>query len=185
MYIFIFRDPIDVIASATLRWKAPFDLKYILKKARFIPIPDLPYYSLKYIGNRFSKLISNEDKLSYWGPKYNGFEEDAKTKNILEISAIQWKKSVELSYHSFKKMDKSKYIAVDYNTFVSKPNKELERIITFLGLDFPSEKINTIVENVSKKSLGKGYTQLSSEQVNRVKEIVGNTYQNIKKEFLL
>src|SRR5690606_6118161 len=51
-YIFIVRDGMDSVGSAKLRWTANLDLSYVLQKARFIPILDIPYYALKYARNR-------------------------------------------------------------------------------------------------------------------------------------
>lgn len=183
-YVFIFRDPIDVVSSAEIRWKAELDIKYILDKARFIPFKDIPFYASSYLVNRIKKFTNKEKRLSYWGPKYKGFEEDAHTLSALEISAIQWLKSVEASEKSFLKMDKSKYIAIDYNDFVNAPKEHVENILNFLGYRVDNKRISNSVNTVSNKSIGKGYEKLTQEELERVNAIVGDKYDKLKNTFL-
>jgi|SRR5699024_7271805 len=183
-YIFIFRDPIDVVPSAEKRWKANLDIKYILDKARFIPKKDIPYYACNYLNNRVKKLLNKERRLSYWGPKYEGFEKDAESLSALEISATQWLKSVEASESSFLKMDESKYITVDYNEFVNYPKEILKDIFQFLGKQVDNKKIEESVRTVSSDSIGKGYQSLARDELDNVNKIVGNKYQLLKQKFL-
>lgn len=183
-YIFIFRDPIDVVSSAELRWKASLDVKYILNKARFIPVRDIPYYGMNYFLNRSKKFFNKEKRLNYWGPKYKGFEEDARNLNALEISAIQWLRSVEASEKSFMNMDNSKYIAIDYNEFVQDPKEHVIRIMDFLKIKSNENKIGEFINGVSKNSIGKGYKTLSKDDLERVNRIVQNKYSELKHRFL-
>lgn len=183
-YVFIFRDPVDVVSSAEIRWKAELDFKYILQKARFIPTTDIPYYASSYLLNRTKKFFNKEKRLSYWGPKYKGFEKDALNLSAIEISAVQWLKSVEASERSFLNMDKSKYISIDYNEFVESPKKQLKNILTFLGQQIDEQEISESVRNVSAKSIGKGYKVLSGKELEKVNSIVGNKYETLKKTFL-
>ncbi|QHS23480.1 sulfotransferase family protein [Virgibacillus sp. MSP4-1] len=183
-YVFIFRDPIDVVSSAEIRWKSKLDLKYTLDKARFIPVGDLPYYASNYLVNRMKKFFNREKRLSYWGPKYQGFEKDAGALSALEISAIQWLKSVEASEKSFLNMDPSKYIAVNYNDFVKSPETQLNKILNFLGYDLNEQEISDSVKKVSSKSIGKGYDSLTKEEIKKVNAIVGNKYETLKNTFI-
>ncbi|NIK11798.1 sulfotransferase family protein [Alkalibacillus almallahensis] len=183
-YLFIFRDPIDVIASADKRWKASLDLKYTAKKARFIPKQDIPYYGGKYLLNRLQKFWNNEKRLSYWGPKYTGFENDAEKLSAVEISAKQWKKSVSNTMNSLLKMQESKYIAVEYNDLVRNPEKQIKFILDSLHIEYNYDKLKSICSEVSAKSIGKGYETLSDEEIAKINGIVGNTYQKLLDQFI-
>lgn len=183
-YIFIVRDPFDVVSSAKLRWKAKLDIKYIFDKARFVPISDLPYYSFNYFINRLKKITSKEKRLSYWGPKYFGFEEDAKKMSALELSAKQWLMSVNFSVNSFLNMDSKNYIFIDYNAFVLNPVIELKKILDFLEVDILIEEIEEMVKEVSSSSVGKGKNKLSKSEIEKVSSVVGNRYEEVKKIFL-
>ncbi|PWU67168.1 sulfotransferase family protein [Gracilibacillus dipsosauri] len=183
-YIFLFRDPMDVVASAELRWKAELDIKYLMAKARFIPKADIPYYGSKYLLNRINKILDKEKRLSYWGPKYIGFEEDAKRLSAIEISAQQWLKSVEASADAFCNMKKDQYLALDYNAFVNNPTYELKKILEFLKYSIDEQKLEEISANVSNKSIGKGYRTIKDSDMCLVKNIVGDKYSELKSEFL-
>lgn len=183
-YIFIFRDPIDVVASAAVRWRAKLDLKYILEKARFVPLTDIPFYGINYFFNRINRFTNPEKRLSYWGPKYIDFDKDALKYNSLEISAIQWLKSIEASKESFLKMDQNKYITIDYNEFVSKPDEKLSEICDFLSIDIKKREIKELVSNVSPKSIGKGKDMLRDKEIAEVHNIVGSKYEELKTTFL-
>ncbi|MDZ7846842.1 MAG: sulfotransferase [Owenweeksia sp.] len=56
-YIFIVRNGYDVTSSAMARWRATLDLDYILKKARYVPKSDIPYYASRYLANRIKKFF--------------------------------------------------------------------------------------------------------------------------------
>src|SRR5690625_4081830 len=74
-FIHIIRDGRDVVASSKKRWDAPLDIPYIMKKARYVPLTDLPYYAFKYMWNRIYRILSNEKRLASWGPRFNGIDE--------------------------------------------------------------------------------------------------------------
>ena len=59
-YIFIVRDGLDAVGSAMIRWRAELDFVYLLKKARYVPLSDLPYYAFRYFWNRVYRVVSVE-----------------------------------------------------------------------------------------------------------------------------
>ena len=67
-FIFIVRDGRDVVESALKRWVAPLDIPYIIKKARYIPLTDIPYYSIRYLWHRIYRVFSKINRVSFWGP---------------------------------------------------------------------------------------------------------------------
>ena len=73
-YVYIVRDGLDVVGSAKLRWTANLNIKYTLKKARFIPIFDLPFYFFNFFINRLHKFLSSQNRLSFWGPRFKGLD---------------------------------------------------------------------------------------------------------------
>ena len=50
-YVYIVRDGIDVAESAAIRWRANLNIFYILKKIRYVPFLDIPFYSFRYFLN--------------------------------------------------------------------------------------------------------------------------------------
>ena len=174
-YIFIVRDGLDVVGSARLRWKAPLDLTYILKKVRFIPALDIPFYALRYVANRIYKFLSREKRLSYWGPQFNGLDEALKEHSLEEVCALQWQACVESAEKAFLLMPEDKVIRVRYEDFVKSPQQQLSIILDFMGKLLPEEKIVEAVRFVSAKSLGKGRSALGEPSLEKIERLVSGT----------
>ncbi|AEI14054.1 hypothetical protein Flexsi_0366 [Flexistipes sinusarabici DSM 4947] len=171
-YVFIKRDLYDAVASAMKRWTAELDIKYILEKARFVPLTDLPYYASKYIWNRFYRFFSSEKRLAFWGPKLDNMDDLLGKYSLEEICAIQWKRCVEKSEESFRKIGNSKFIEIQYEDFVKAPKQNLQKICSFIGITPSTDEIRAAVSNVELRSVGKGIKSLNEEQVEKISAIV-------------
>lgn len=174
-YIFIVRDGVDAVGSATIRWKAKLDIPYILKKVRYVPLTDLPFYGLRYIGSRLYKLISKEQRLSFWGPQFNGLSEALEKHSLEEVCALQWQRCVDLSGRAFENMPDDKVVRVKYEDFVSHPVEELTRILLELNIPVEGEQVQEAVKTVTNRSIGKGRKALNDEQLKAVSELVSHT----------
>jgi hypothetical protein len=172
-YIYIYRDGIDAIGSARLRWTAKLDIPYLLEKVRFVPRLDLPYYAFRYFWSRVYRVFSSEKRLAFWGPKLHDMEEVIKKRTLNEVCAIQWQRCVDQADAALSAMPEGKVIRVKYEDFVSCPREELSRILLFLGYQLTSEVIAEAVAGVSNKSLGKGRAALGAEDVRRLEALVG------------
>ena len=94
-FIYIKRDMLDVVGSAKHRWKAPINLIYLLKKAQFVPIFDLPYYASKFILSRIHRFFSNEKELLS-GAFHREHALLLKKYSLIEICALQWSRCVKI-----------------------------------------------------------------------------------------
>ena len=92
-----------------------------------------------------------------------------------EVCAVQWQRCVELALAAFLEMDPSRWLAVSYETMVTTPERELERILDFLGLAFSREARREAVREVSATSVGKGRKALGDSEVRRLGSLVGDT----------
>ncbi len=173
-YIFIKRNPYDAVASAMKRWTAKLDIKYILKKARFVPLTDLPYYGSKYLWNRIYRLFSKEKRLAFWGPKLNNMESLLKQYSLEEICALQWKKCVNRANEAFQQINKSRVFKIDYEIFVQEPEEYLKQICNFLELDYKKSDIRNAVYDVKVNSVGKGRKQLRKDQIDKISSVINS-----------
>lgn len=171
-FVHIVRDGHDVVASAGKRWTASLDIPYLLRKARFVPPLDLPYYALRYLGARLHRLRDREGKLSFWGPRYIGMEEDLQRGSLVEVCARQWKRSVERALEDLAQLQQKQVLHLRYEAFVASPAAELARIGRFLGESWTEEQIQAAVAPVSRSSVGKGGRDLDAEQQAVAKEVV-------------
>jgi len=176
-YIFIYRDGIDAIGSAKLRWTAELDLSYILKKVRFVPIMDLPYYAVRYFWSRLHRLISRERRLAFWGPAFNNIQDILQRYTLNEVCALQWQCCVDNAEKAFSLMPDDKVIRVCYEDFVRYPERELKKILTFMQHEVPTEQITEAVKGVSSKSLDKGRKALGEKEVRHLESFVGETLE--------
>ena len=176
-YIYIVRDGRDVVASAMKRWKAELDFGYILTKARYVPVSDIPYYGSRYLVNRIYRLFSKEKRLASWGPRLDGMTSILATHNLSEVCAIQWRECVNQSDNSFKGMSGNQVHKLTYEAFVADPEKELKRICAFLGIPFPEERRAEIIGRISSGSVGKGHNDLGIQ----LKSVVPLMEETLKK----
>lgn len=175
-YIFLIRDGLDVIGSAQLRWKAELDITYLLRKARYVPCVDLPYYGFKYLGNRLSKIFSNEGRLSFWGPQLNNMDNLLTSYSLEQVCALQWQRCIEASEFYFNQMADEKIYRLRYEDFILSPVEEYLKICNFLGLTQPDDALlNKIKSRVSVSSIGKGRNTLTQQHLDEVLPMISNT----------
>lgn len=174
-YIFIYRDGIDATGSAKLRWTAKIDIRYVLAKARFVPVTDLPYYAVRYLWARLFRFVSQEKRLAFWGPALDGMQDLLKSHSLNGVCALQWQRCVEKAEDAFSAMPEDKVIRVCYEEFVRDPVFELKRILAFMEVMASDEEITDAVRNVSSSSLGKGRNALGAAEVEYLETLVGDT----------
>ena len=174
-YIYIVRDGVDVVGSASLRWKASLDWSYIRKKIYYVPYIDLPFYALKYLANQAFRLFSKENRLSFWGPRFHEQDLALSQYSLEEVCALQWKRCVDLSDKAFSDLQASKLIKVKYEKLVNNPFNEISRILQHVGIPFKVDDIVQATSNISASSIGKGRNILNSQQLDKVNALVLET----------
>lgn len=155
-YIFLVRDGRDVVPSAVKRWKAPLDIGYLIAKARFVPLSDLPYYASRYFLNRLAKLKNPEARLSVWGPRFEGWRSIVSCSDLSVVCAHQWVRCLECSLSAFSTMPAEKVYFLKYEDFVFSPHEHVRRIAEFLELPVTSDEIVAACSDVSSESVGNG-----------------------------
>ena len=171
-YVWIHRDPVDCVASAIKRWEAPMDWRYTLRKARFIPLTDLPFYGWRFMRNRVQRLLSGEGRVAAWGPVYEGMAQDLAEGTVLDVCAIQWKECIEKTTAGLCEMAPEQWMAVSYENFVREPVRQLSGICEFLGLPDVAEGLGAAVDGVSAASIGKGRAELGTERARQIEVLV-------------
>lgn len=173
-FVHIIRDGRDVAASAALRWNAKLDVGYILKKARFVPWSDLPYYASKYFGARVFRVVSGKSRLSTWGPKFDGMREAFTNHDLPVGCAIQWKRCVSLAIQQLARLDSRQVLTIKYEEFTADPAQQLQQVGDFLGISFDPVELLELTKRVSNKSVGKWKSQLTDRQVAKIGEVAGD-----------
>ena len=171
-YIFLTRDGRDVVASARKRWTAPLDVRYVAKKARYVPKTDLPYYAARYFGNRMYRLVSGSKRLAFWGPQFAGIQNMLPTHSLEQVCASQWARSVARSIEAFDAMQPERVHSIRYERFVTLPREELERLIAFLGMDVQSTLLDEAVSGVKTQSVGVWRRELPPDVIADIEPIL-------------
>ena len=174
-YIYLVRDGRDVALSASKRWTAPLDLPYVLRKARYVPLADLPYYTVRYLVSRAHRLFSPEKRLAFWGPRYQGMADVHAKHNVLEACALQWQHCVDRSDAAFDRISPSRVRRLKYERFVADPVEHLRGLASFLGIDISNVHTERLVRSVSPKSVGSAKRALSIDQWNTLTSLVETT----------
>lgn len=174
-YIYIFRDGIDATGSAKLRWKSALDIPYLLKKVRFVPWRDLPYYAARFAWSRLYRLSSKEKRLAFWGPVLDDMDAVLRHNSLTEVCALQWQRCVENAELAFSDIASERVHRVCYEDFVDNADNELRLILEFLGVSANEDQIKRAVSTVSGRSVGKGRAALGHEEIARLEFLIGAT----------
>jgi hypothetical protein len=167
-YIFLIRDGRDVVASAMKRWKASLDYKYILKKARYVPLLDTPYYGIQFIMKRLYRIFSTEKRVSSWGPKFEGMAEMLQTRSLAEVCAAQWDRCIQKATKELNTIESNRILLLRYEYFVSHPLEELLRTADFLSITLESDQAERAVISVKNTSVGKWEKKLDKQIIEKI-----------------
>lgn len=154
-FLFLVRDGRDVVASAAKRWRANFELGYTLRKAWFVPWPDMPRYALRLARNRLEQLRSRDRRLASWGPRFNGIDDWAATRSLEEVCAQQWSQCVLRAAEQLSGLPPSAICFVRYEQLVAGPRTELARIAKFLELPLSAAELETSAAQIHENSVGR------------------------------
>lgn len=176
-YLFIRRDGLDVVESAMKRWQAPLDIPYLGRKARFVPLTDLPYYGGRYLWHRLYRLVSRNGRLATWGPVLDDMTAILKHHPLDEVCALQWQRCVDKARDALVGIDSDRWLEIGYEEFVRDPERELQRVMAFLGGEVPGETARFATADIRADSVGKGRAELDAEATRRIESLVGRTLE--------
>jgi hypothetical protein len=178
-YVHIVRDGRDAAVSAIKRWQASLEPVYLMKKARYVPLTDLPYYAARYAGVRLKRLIKREKKLSTWGPRFEELDEIARSKPLPVTCALQWKACVTAATESLEKLPDEVATTVTYEEFVQDPARHTAGILRFLGVEPEPDRLDEAVAGVTNASVGRWQHELDREMRRNVEEAIGPTLTSL------
>lgn len=171
-FLYVVRDGVDVVGSAMLRWRAPLDIPYLLRKALYVPPSDLPHHALRYVANRWHRLHSTEHALASWGPRFEGLVEALANRTLAEVCALQWRACVRRAEEDLSTVDTRRVLRVCYEDFVRQPTLELRRVVHFLERDVTPGQIEHATMKISDHSIGKGRRNLDQRALERILPLI-------------
>ncbi len=178
-FIFLVRDGRAVAASAMKRWQAGLDVRYILRKACAVPLPDVPFYAVRFARHRLYRALSRDRRLPSWGPRFAGIDRCVATRSLAEVCAQQWSECVLKAATAFARFPSSTYCAVRYETLVARPADELARIASYLEIPTCIELLASLGQCVTDKSVAKWRTDSDAEAVASIEPLVEATWKRL------
>ena len=167
-YLHLVRDGRDVAASARRRWTGDTGADYMLRKARWVPPSDLPWYAGVFVWNRVIRALSKEKQLGTWGPRFEGIDSLVRELSLIEVCGIQWARCVESARCGFAGVPSGQVLSVRYEELVREPSKVFAEVFRFCDLDLESGCRRRIDEMVTGRNVGKHQTELSKEELARL-----------------
>ena len=140
---------------------------------------DLFFYVWRFGSNRLKQMVTKKDQLYFWGPLYEGIENDVETLPLMEVCAKQWQACAECTIAQRENLSSDQIFDVNYETFVKDPNSELQRLSGFLGISLDEKEIERLVKNVSTRSVGSHKRKFSEDQLQRLTEILQPTLEKL------
>lgn len=171
-YLFLVRDGRDVVSSAMTRWRAPIEFLYLARKARFVPLADLPYYAVKFVWNRLKKLFGSGGHLSTWGPRIEGMQQILKREGLAATCAHQWVRCVDTTERDLESISSRRVLHLHYEDFVTDPGPEIRRIAEFLEEDISEALAEEITRGIRDTSVGSWRHRLSEAEKSDIVPIV-------------
>jgi len=152
-FLYITRDGRDVVLSAAKRWTASVEMKYLLKKLKYVPKIDIPFYGLRFVKNRIHQARSQEKRQAVWGPIFPGMAEWAKSNPLLDVCARQWAESVIEADKAFADMPKEQWHEIKYEDFVTDPKAVLAGIMEWYDPSLKNSNFEAAVKDIHANSL--------------------------------
>ena len=198
-FIFVVRDGRDAIASMLNRRNQPFNLKFLIKKVRFVPLFDFPRVMFRYIINIIRRYLFSSEGNFFLGPIYKGMREELSNYTEEEIVAIQWAKCIEKAYEDLKKIHNNRVYIIKYEDFVKAPSESITALFNYVDIDTKSKEIKLLmdkilcsdigketasdemkmVKGISDKSVGRWKDQLDKQVLNSISPLIKNAMKKI------
>ena len=165
------RDGRDAIASMLKRRHQSLNLTFLLKKARYVPLSDIPIVSIKYFGNVLRRYVFKNNGLYQLGPVFKGMDDVSYNHTEEEVVAIQWSKCIGKAYDDVQKIEPSRVHYIKYEDLVNNSNTEINNLIKFLKIDISTKNTRILLEKISSSDIGKETSSLEMQKIKGISNI--------------
>ena len=152
-FLYITRDGRDVALSAAKRWTASVEMEYLLKKLKYVPKVDIPFYGIRFVKNRIHQARSQEKRQAIWGPVFPGMADWAKENALIDVCARQWAESVNEADKAFQDTPADQWHAIKYEDFVTNPKTVLAEVMQWYNPKLETPNFDVAVKDIHANSL--------------------------------
>lgn len=178
VFVHLVRDGVDVVESTLRQWTAPTDMRYVLAKARTVPLRLAPRAGAAYARSLVGRSLRPDRRVGSWGPRYPGIDDDLGTANLLTVCARQWGRCVTTARDDLAALAVGA-VEVRYEQLVDYPAGVLSDLARLAGLTTKPSQVGIAVEGVVRVRQGRGRRALSAEQLQTVEDEVGPLLQSL------
>ena len=183
-FIFVVRDGRDAIASMLKRrhqsFSLVFRLRFLLNKAKYIPISDIPIVATRNIKNMFQRFFIKKVVFQL-GPVFKDMKKMINNHHSeIEIVALQWAKSIEKSYKEIKNIESNRVHFLKYEELVKNSKTEIVDLIKFLNIELSNKDSKLIIDKILFGEISK---ESRSPEMKTVKGISDKNVGRWKIEF--
>jgi hypothetical protein len=174
--VHIVRNGYDVVESVRRQWTAPVEIRRLLLKAARFPWRSSARYALDYAGAYFKRRAAARSNAGgTWGPRYSGIDEDAASKALLEVCALQWQRCVQAATRDFSMLPEASHFTVRYEEFVNEPAGYLKRVADLMAVDASHYMSTVVATAMNRHHVGKGEHNLSEAEIESIAPIIEPT----------
>lgn len=166
--VHLIRDGRAVAESARRRWSAPPEAGYLFEKLRWVPIPDVPFYGLRWLRYQVGRWQSADGAQTSWGPRFAGMDEVVREHSLIEVCGIQWRACVRTAEEQMKQLPAERVYTVRYEDLIQQPLETTRRLFAHLQLEFVAESERFVQETISEENLEKWRERLTDEELEKL-----------------
>lgn len=171
-YVVIERDGCDAVASALQRWCAGVDLRYTLRKARYVPVVDVPAWAWRFLELRVRRVLATDDVPTSWGPRFHGMEAVLRREPLVRVAAMQWARCVSRAREALGSLPSDRVYPVAYEHLATDPHAEVRQLLTWCGVQTDMELVDQLATAVRSDRIGRGRDRLGQSAVREIADIV-------------
>jgi len=147
----------------------------VLRKARYVPLADVPYYSLRFVKDRLYRSWSAENRVAAWGPRFEGLQDILRHHELLEACALQWKYCVDKAASDLRQIEPDRKYLIRYEDFVQRPIESLRGLSHFLNVDGNDVRLKEMTADVFAGSVGTWKDQLATGEAKEIRDLIKPT----------
>jgi len=171
-FVHLIRDGVDVAESTFRQWREPADYRYLAQKVRHFPLRMAPTYGRRYVASLLRRSVAGDGRVTTWGPRYPGIENDLAQVDLLTVCARQWRESVERARRGFRDAAIS-VVEVRYEDLVAHPEAELGRVSEFCGLPASEASLSAAAAKIEPGRSGTGSRALEPTEMAQLDVEIG------------
>ena len=109
-----------------------------------------------------------------WGPRFKGWQEIIAKATPLEFSAYQWLHCAEGILNNINLLPVDRRIILKYEDFIEDPERSIERILQFMGMESP-DRFMDMTPEIWAENKNKWRQGFSVRELNIIGPIIGQT----------